>query len=102
MTGFSGDIDRFFSSERGLPFNYSMQIDVGRFVTRALVVRGGVRGSGSVGGDDSEDLPTGQGVPRCKASPACSTTSRPSRWRAYTRVLTTGRRSRSEIALMPA
>lgn len=36
MTGFSGDIDRFFSSERGLPFNYSMQIDVGRFVTMAL------------------------------------------------------------------
>jgi hypothetical protein len=63
VTGFSGYIDRFFSSERGLPFNYSMQIDVGRFVTRTFVVRGGVRGSGSIGGDDSEDLPTGQGVP---------------------------------------
>ena len=63
VTGFSGYIDRFFSSERGLPLNYSIQIDVGRFVTRTFVVRGGMRGSGSIGGDDSEDLPTGQGVP---------------------------------------
>ena len=67
LTGFSGYIDRFFSSERGLPFNYSMQIDVGRFVTRHLVVRGGMRGSGSVGGDDSEDLATGQGAPALHA-----------------------------------
>ena len=67
VTGFSGYIDRFFSSERGLPFNYSMQIDVGRFVTRTFVVRGGVRGSGSVGGDDSEDLATGQGAPALHA-----------------------------------
>jgi hypothetical protein len=67
VTGFSGHIDRFFSSERGLPFNYSMQIDVGRFVTRTLVVRGGMRGSGSVGGDDAEDLATGQGVPALHA-----------------------------------
>ena len=67
VTGFSGYIDRFFSSERGLPFNYSMQIDVGRFVTRTLVARGGVRGSGSVGGDDSDDLATGQGAPSLHA-----------------------------------
>jgi hypothetical protein len=65
--GFSGYIDKFFSSERGLPFNYSMQVDVGRFVTRTLVVRGGMRGSGSVGGDDSEDLASGQGVPALHA-----------------------------------
>jgi hypothetical protein len=63
MTGVSGYVDRFFSSERGRPFNYSLQIDVGRFVTRTFVVRGGMRGSGSAGGDDSDDLPTGQGVP---------------------------------------
>lgn len=67
LTGFSGYIDRFFSSERGLPFNYSMQIDVGRFVSRHLVVRGGMRGSGSVGGDDAEDLATGQGAPALHA-----------------------------------
>ena len=62
MTGFSGYIDRFFSPEDGLPFNYSLQVDVGRFITRTFVVRGGVRGSGSVGGDEAEDLPAGQGV----------------------------------------
>ena len=67
LTGFSGYIDRFFSSERGLPFNYSMQIDVGRFVTRTVVVRGGMRGSGSVGGDDADELLTGQGVPALHA-----------------------------------
>ena len=67
VTGFSGYIDRFFSSERGLPFNYSMQVDVGRFVTRTLVVRGGMRGSGSVGGDDADELATGQGVPAMHA-----------------------------------
>jgi hypothetical protein len=63
VTGFSGYVDRFFSSERGLPFNYSMQIDVGRFVAKSFVVRGGLRGSGSIGGDDAEDLASGQGVP---------------------------------------
>ncbi len=67
MTGFAGYIDRFFSPEDGLPFNYSMQVDVGRFITRAFVVRGGMRGSGSVGGDDAEDLPAGQGVPALHA-----------------------------------
>jgi hypothetical protein len=66
-TGFSGYIDRFFSPEDGLPFNYSLQIDVGRFITRTLVIRGGMRGSGSVGGDGAEDLPTGQGVPALHA-----------------------------------
>jgi hypothetical protein len=63
LAGFSGFIDRSFSSEQDLPFNYNLQIDVGRFVTTRFVVRGGIRGTGSVGGDDSEDLPTGQGVP---------------------------------------
>ena len=67
MTGVSGFIDRSFSSERALPFNYSMQIDAGRFITRSLVVRGGLRGTGSVGGDDSENLATGQGVPALHA-----------------------------------
>ena len=67
LTGFSGYIDRFYSSERGLPFNYSMQIDVGRFVTSKLVVRGGMRGGGSVGGDDADDLAAGQGAPALHA-----------------------------------
>src|SRR6185503_9126176 len=62
LASFSGFIDRFFSSERGLPLNYSMQIDVGRFWTKHVAVRGGMRGSGSVGGDEAEDLATGQGA----------------------------------------
>jgi hypothetical protein len=44
-----------------------MQIDAGRFVTRTFVVRGGMRGSGSVGGDDADELLTGQGVPSLHA-----------------------------------
>jgi len=67
MASFSGYVDRFFSSERGLPFNYSMQIDVGRFVTNDFVIRGGLRGSGSVGGDEAEDLPNGPGAPATHA-----------------------------------
>jgi hypothetical protein len=63
MAGFSGNIDSSFSSERDLPFNYSVQVDVSRFVTNAVVFRGGFRGSGSVGGDDADELATGQGVP---------------------------------------
>jgi hypothetical protein len=67
LAGFSGYIDRFFSSERDLPFNYTVQVEVGRFVTKAFVVRGGFRGSGSSGGEDSEDLATGQGAPALHA-----------------------------------
>ena len=62
---FTGRFEGSFAS--GLPFNYSMQIDVGRFVTKSLVVRGGMRGSGSIGGDDAEDLATGQGAPALHA-----------------------------------
>ena len=67
LVGFSGYVDRFFSSERGLPFNYSMQLDVSRFLTGSFVARGGLRGSGSAGGDDAEDLATGQGAPAMHA-----------------------------------
>lgn len=62
LTGFSGYVDRFFSSERDLPINYSVQVDVTRFLTNRFAVRGGFRGSGSIGGDDADDLPSGQGV----------------------------------------
>lgn len=63
LTGFSGYVDRFFSSERELPFNYTAQVDIGRFISQSFVVRGGFRGSGSIGGEDSEDLASGQGAP---------------------------------------
>ena len=61
--GVSGYIDRFFSSERGLPTTYTAQIDISRFLTRKIAARGGLAGTGSVGGDDAEDLPTGSGAP---------------------------------------
>jgi hypothetical protein len=62
MIGFSGYVDRFFSSERGMSTNYTTQIDIGRFVTSTLLVRGGIAGSGSVGGEDA-DTAAGIGVP---------------------------------------
>ena len=43
-----------------MPFNYSVQIDVGRFVTGHLVVRGGVRRSGSIGGEVDGELLRGR------------------------------------------
>lgn len=67
IVGFSGYVDRFSSSERGLPTNYAAQIDVGRFVVRQIVVRGGLAGTGSLGGDDSEERATGSGAPALHA-----------------------------------
>jgi hypothetical protein len=63
LASVSGYVDQFFSSERDLPFNYSAQVDVGRFLSNAFVVRGGLRGTGSAGGDEEENLLTGSGAP---------------------------------------
>lgn len=63
MVGMAGYVDKFFSSERVLPTNYTAQVDIGRFLTQRFVVRGGLAGSGSVGGEDSDDLATGSGAP---------------------------------------
>jgi hypothetical protein len=68
MIGFGGYFDRVYSSERILPLNYTIQIDVSRFVSTRLVVRGGLFGSGSAGGDDADDRPSGLGVPALHAS----------------------------------
>jgi hypothetical protein len=68
LIGFGGFVDRVYSSERLLPLNYTMQIDVGRFVSKRVVIRGGVFGSSSAGGDDEEDRPTGLGAPALRAS----------------------------------
>lgn len=62
LIGLSGYVDRFFSSERGMSTNYTTQFDIGRFVTPTLVVRGGLAGSGTVGGEDV-DTSAGIGVP---------------------------------------
>ncbi len=58
--GISGFVDRFYSSERRLPTNYTAHVDVGRFITPRIMVRGGMAGSGSIGGDN--DLPRGSGA----------------------------------------
>ena len=65
--GFGGYLDRVYSSERILPVNYTIQVDVSRFVSKRLVVRGGLTGSGSAGGDDPDDRPTGIGAPALHA-----------------------------------
>lgn len=62
LIGFSGYVDRYFSSERGMAANYTTQFDIGRFVTPTLVARGGIAGSGSLGGEDT-DTSAGIGVP---------------------------------------
>ena len=66
--GFGGYLDRVYSSERILPLNYTIQIDLSRFVSKRLAVRGGLSGSGSAGGDDAADRPTGVGAPALHAS----------------------------------
>ena len=62
LIGISGFVDRFYSPEQELPLNLTAHFDVGRFLTPRIVVRGGLAGSGSFGGDDAEELATGQGV----------------------------------------
>ena len=60
--GFAGFVDRFTSSEKYYPLNYTVQIDISRFVTRRIAVRGGVEGSGSTGGDEETDTLRGNGA----------------------------------------
>jgi hypothetical protein len=63
MIGLAGYVDKFVSPETSLPTNYAAHIDVGRFITRKFVISGGVVGTGSFGGDDSDELTTGSGAP---------------------------------------
>lgn len=65
--GFAGFVDKAFSSESVLPVNYTAQVDVGRFISPSFVLRGGLSGSGSVRGENAEDLPTGVGAPALHA-----------------------------------
>lgn len=65
--GVSGYVDRFFSSEDEFATNYTAQVDVARFLTDHIVVRGGLTGSGSIGGEDADDRPVGPGVPALHA-----------------------------------
>jgi hypothetical protein len=63
MVGFAGYVDRLYSSERIAPTNLTIQVDAGRFITRRIVVRGGLAGSGTFGGADANKLESGTGVP---------------------------------------
>ena len=49
----------------------TLQVDVGHFLTRRIAVRGGVVGSGALGGDP-DDVPTGVGVTALHAFGAAS------------------------------
>ena len=68
--GVAGFIDSLASSEDTFPLRVTAQVDVTRFVTRHLAVRGGLIGSESFGGDDADDRPTGPGVPSLQAAVA--------------------------------
>jgi hypothetical protein len=68
LLGFSGFADKFFSSEDVFAANYTLQVDVCRFLTKRFAVRVGAVGSGSFGGDDDEDLSTGSGAPSLHAT----------------------------------
>jgi hypothetical protein len=67
MIGFSGFVDRAFSTASLMPLNYTVQADGLRFMTGHIAVRIGVSGSGSIGGDEADARPTGTGVPALRA-----------------------------------
>jgi len=69
LLGLSGFVDRAFSTEKLMPFNYVVQVDGVRFVTGHIAIRLGVAGSGSLGGDEDDEaaLLTGTGAPALRA-----------------------------------
>jgi len=69
LIGVSGFVDRAFSTEKLMPFNYLIQADGVRFVTGHIAIRLGAAGSGSLGGDKDDEaaLLTGTGAPALRA-----------------------------------
>ena len=59
--GLAGYADRITSEDDNLPLHLTLQVDVSHFLTKHIAVRGGVVGSGALGGDP-DDVPTGIGV----------------------------------------
>ena len=57
MIGAAGYIDRFSSSADTFPTIYTLHVDVGRFISSRIVIRGGLAGTASVGAE--ENLTTG-------------------------------------------
>jgi hypothetical protein len=62
LVGVAGYVDKFSSSEDTLPGSYTVHVDVMRFLTDRIAIRGGLAGTGSFGGDDTEQ-PAGMGAP---------------------------------------
>ena len=61
--GISGFLESAFSSEETMPTNITAHVDVGRFLSDKWVVRVGLSGSGSFGGDEARVSGSGAGVP---------------------------------------
>ena len=49
--GLAGYADWINSADDNLPFQLTLQVDIGHFLTRRIAVRGGVVGSAALGGD---------------------------------------------------
>lgn len=62
MIGVAGYVDEVFDPDRAMPLNYTAEFEVGRFLTPRIVVHGGMRGAGSVGGEMPDERPTGNGA----------------------------------------
>jgi hypothetical protein len=60
--GFSGFIDKFSSSEASFPLHATLHLEVSRFVTNRIALRGGVIGSAVIGGDEGDEVVTGPGA----------------------------------------
>ncbi len=56
LIGISGFADHFLSRSRDLPLNYSLELEVARFVSQRIAVYGGLSGSGSLGGDPGDEV----------------------------------------------
>jgi len=69
--GVAGYADRITSEDDDLPFHLTLQVDVSHFLTSRIAVRGGVVGSGALGGDP-DDVPSGVGVTALHAFGAAS------------------------------
>ena len=69
--GVGGYADRITSEDDNLPLNLTLQVDVSHFLTKHLAAKGGVIGSGALGGDP-EALPSGVGVPALHAFAAAT------------------------------
>jgi hypothetical protein len=69
--GLAGYADRIASADDDLPFHLTLQVDVSHFLTTRIAVRGGVVGSGALGGDP-DDVPAGIGVTALHAFGAAS------------------------------